>query len=72
VPIYLTVSDKAWGGVIDLIIEENGAITAVDHKVMEKPSVLMPEYEQQQEIYTEALHRLFPGRNISFEFWWLA
>jgi ATP-dependent helicase/nuclease subunit A len=71
-PIYLTVSDKPWGGVMDLIIEENGVITGVDHKVMEKPSVLMPEYEQQQQIYTEALHRLFPGRNVSFEFWWLA
>ena len=56
---------------IDLAIEEGGGIIGVDYKVMEKPSVLIPEYEQQQQIYTEALHRLFPGRNVFFEFWWL-
>lgn len=70
-PIYLTVYDKAWCGVIDLAIEENGTIIGVDYKVMEKPSVLPPEYEQQQRIYTEALRRLFPDRSVTFEFWWL-
>jgi ATP-dependent exoDNAse (exonuclease V) beta subunit len=71
-PVYLTAFDKAWGGVIDLVIEENGAIIGVDYKVMEKPPVLSVEHEQQQRIYSEALVRPFPGRTVHFEFWWLA
>ena len=50
-PIYLSAFDKAWGGVMDLVIEETGAITGVDYKVMEKPSVLSSEYEQQKQVF---------------------
>ena len=71
VPVYLKASGKAWGGVIDLVLEEPGIIIGVDYKVMEEPSALIPEYQQQQRIYTEALHRLFPNRRVVFEFWWL-
>jgi len=41
----------------------------VDYKVMKRPKRLPAEYEQQQRVYTEALRRVFPEREVSFEFW---
>ena len=71
-PIYLTISNDAWSGVIDLVFEEDDSVIGVDYKLMKKPSTLTLEYQQQQRVYTEALRRLFPERKVTFEFWWLA
>ena len=70
--MFLNWKGKAWSGVIDLVLSENGIVLGVDYKIMKKPKQLPAEYEQQQQVYTEALQRIFPGRKISFEFWWLA
>jgi ATP-dependent exoDNAse (exonuclease V) beta subunit len=72
VPVYLTQADRPWSGVVDLILEEeSGAVVGVDYKTMPAPAELPAEYARQQQIYTEALRRLLPGREIRFEFWWL-
>ncbi len=56
---------------IDLVLEEDETIIGVDYKLMTEPAALPAEYQQQQRIYTETLARLFPDRNVRFEFWWL-
>jgi ATP-dependent exoDNAse (exonuclease V) beta subunit len=58
--------------VMDLVFEESSVLVGADYKVMKKPASLSAEYQQQQRIYAEALHRLYPGHKIVFEFWWLA
>jgi ATP-dependent exoDNAse (exonuclease V) beta subunit len=58
--------------VIDLVLSEGGAVIGVDYKITKKPNQLPPEYEQQQSVYTAALRRVFPRRQVSFEFWWLS
>jgi len=68
-PVFLNWQGKAWSGVIDLVLSGDGLATGVDYKVMKKPKQLPAEYEQQQQVYTEALQRIFPGRRIGFEFW---
>jgi ATP-dependent exoDNAse (exonuclease V) beta subunit len=71
-PLLLRWQGKAWSGVMDLVLSESGTVQGVDYKVMQKPKQLPAEYEQQQRVYTEALRRIFPGRKVGFEFWWLA
>ena len=70
-PVYLTNNGKLWTGLIDLVLEEGGTVIAVDYKLMVRPDPLPATYLQQQRIYTEALQRLFPRREVRFEFWWL-
>jgi ATP-dependent exoDNAse (exonuclease V) beta subunit len=70
-PIFLSWEGRAWSGVIDLVLNERETVCGVDYKVMVRPKQLPPEYEQQQRVYLEALRRAFPGRKVSFEFWWL-
>ncbi len=71
IPIYLAADGASWAGVIDLVLEEDETIIGVDYKLMTEPAALPAEYQQQQRIYTETLARLFPDRNVRFEFWWL-
>lgn len=72
IPVYLTHEGKSWSGVLDLVLEEKGgAVVGVDYKTMARPAPLPDEYARQQRIYTEALRRVMPDRQISFEFWWL-
>ena len=70
-PMFLSWEGRAWSGVIDLVLSENSTVKGVDYKVMKRPKRLPAEYEQQQRVYTEALQRVFPEREVSFEFWWL-
>jgi len=70
-PVFLKWKGKAWSGVIDLVLSEGGTLTGVDYKTAQQPKQLPEEFAQQQRIYTEALRRIFPGRKVAFEFWWL-
>jgi ATP-dependent helicase/nuclease subunit A len=70
-PVYLVHGDEIWNGVIDLVLEEENIIRAVDYKAAVFKDPLPETYRQQEQIYTEALKRTFPGRKIGFEFWWL-
>ncbi|MEE8349281.1 MAG: PD-(D/E)XK nuclease family protein, partial [Acidobacteriota bacterium] len=70
-PFYLVHNHETWNGVIDLVLEEDGVIRAIDYKSTMARDPLPERYRQQQTIYTEALQRALPGRNIDFEFWWL-
>lgn len=70
-PIFLSWEGRAWSGVIDLVLSEGETVCGVDYKVMVRPKQLPAEYEQQRRVYLEALQRAFPGRKVSFEFWWL-
>ena len=70
-PVYLVHDDDAWNGVIDLVLEEEGIIRAVDYKAAAARDPLPEAYLQQERIYREALSRTFPEREIGFEFWWL-
>ena len=69
--MYLEHEGRYWVGVIDLVLAEDSVVTAVDYKVMAAPDPLPENYQQQQRIYTEALRRLLPKRQVGFEFWWL-
>lgn len=71
VPFFLRRSDRTWTGVIDLILQEDCRIYAIDYKTSEKPETLPSSYAVQREVYLEALERLFPGQEVVFEFWWL-
>ena len=71
VPVYLLDEGQAWNGVIDLVLEEEGIIRAVDYKTIAAKSSLPKSYAQQERIYSEALRRLFPHQSVAFEFWWL-
>jgi len=70
-PIYLAENGKVWNGVIDLVMEHEDSIQVIDYKATEAKDPLPASYIQQQRIYTEALKRTFPGRPVTFEFWWL-
>jgi ATP-dependent exoDNAse (exonuclease V) beta subunit len=70
-PVYLSHEGNAWSGVIDLVLEEGGVVRGIDYKLMMKPKALPDHYRRQQTLYTEALQRVFPGREVAFEFWWL-
>jgi ATP-dependent exoDNAse (exonuclease V) beta subunit len=70
-PVYLNIEGESWLGVIDLVLEEGGVVKAVDYKTTTVKAILPASYEQQRRIYSEALRRLFPGRQVEFEFWWL-
>ncbi|MCH7805265.1 MAG: PD-(D/E)XK nuclease family protein [Acidobacteria bacterium] len=71
VPVYLQEEDQAWHGIIDLVLEEEGIIRAIDYKTTVAKDPLPETYAQQQHIYHEALRRLFPDQDVAFEFWWL-
>jgi len=71
VPVYLQDEGQAWHGIIDLILEEEGLIRAIDYKTTVAKDPLPETYAQQQRIYNEALRRLFPDQDVAFEFWWL-
>jgi ATP-dependent exoDNAse (exonuclease V) beta subunit len=70
-PVLLTCDDKAWSGVMDLVVEEGGVVRGIDYKLKKKPARLPEDYARQQDLYTEALRRVFAGRTVAFEFWWL-
>jgi ATP-dependent helicase/nuclease subunit A len=70
-PVYLVHGDATWNGVIDLVLEEDDVIRAIDYKATVVKDPLPEGYRQQEQIYTEALRRAFPERKIGFEFWWL-
>ncbi len=71
VPVYLQDEGQAWHGIIDLVLEEEGIIRAIDYKTTAEEDPLPDAYAQQQRIYSEALRRLFPDQDVAFEFWWL-
>ena len=71
IPVYLLDEGQAWHGVIDLVLEEEGIIRAVDYKTTTAKASLPKAYAQQERIYSEALKRLFPQQSVAFEFWWL-
>ncbi len=71
IPVYLRMGKQAWHGVIDLILEEEEKIYAIDFKTGSFSSPLPEVYQQQEMVYGEASHRLFPNREVHFEFWWL-
>ncbi|MCZ6877512.1 MAG: UvrD-helicase domain-containing protein [Acidobacteria bacterium] len=71
VPVYLLDEGQAWNGVIDLVLEEEGIIRAVDYKTTTAKASLPKAYAQQERIYSEALRRLFPQQSVAFEFWWM-
>lgn len=71
IPIYLTIDDQPWHGVIDLIMEHRDVVYAVDFKTGILSEPLPTPYVQQEIVYGEALRRLFPDRESRFEFWWL-
>ncbi len=71
VPFYVYLNDRAWHGVIDLVLDEGSRICAVDYKTGAQPQQLPSSYKTQELVYVSALCRLFPNREIKFEFWWL-
>ena len=71
VPVYLKDKGQAWHGIIDLVLEEEGVIRAIDYKTTPEQDPLPETYAQQKRIYNEALRRLFPDQDVAFEFWWL-
>ena len=71
-PVFLSWEGRVWSGVIDLVLIEGGTVIGVDYKITKRPRQLPSEYERQQSVYTEALRRVFPQRQVSFEFWWLS
>ena len=52
-------------------VYDANAVTYDDYKAAVAKDPLPKAYRQQQQIYTEALRRTFPERQIGFEFWWL-
>ncbi len=70
-PFFLDFEGKGWNGVIDLVIEEDETVVGIDYKTTSEKPDLPESYEQQRRIYTEALRRLFVGRKVTFEFWWM-
>jgi ATP-dependent exoDNAse (exonuclease V) beta subunit len=72
IPVYLRADGEAWNGVMDLVLEENGRIVGVDYKTMRPPAELREEYATQQRLYTRALGEVSGGKEVAFEFWWLA
>lgn len=71
IPFFLKLEDRTWSGIIDLVVEEGRRIGAIDYKSGVRPDVLPSSYAVQENVYLEALCRLFPNREIRFEFWWL-
>jgi ATP-dependent helicase/nuclease subunit A len=73
VPVQLMFEGKAWTGVMDAVLEEGGKVVGVDYKITKDGSglSLKETYRQQERVYSEVLRRLFPGREVGFEFWWL-
>jgi ATP-dependent helicase/nuclease subunit A len=71
IPVYLRDDGQAWHGIIDLVLEEEGIIRAIDYKTTARQDPLPEAYTQQQRIYSEALRRLFPDQDTAFEFWWM-
>ncbi len=71
IPVYLQDEGQAWHGIIDLVLEEEEIIRAIDYKTTTQQDPLPEAYTQQQRIYSEALRRLFPDQDVAFEFWWL-
>lgn len=70
-PVYLVCDGEAWHGVLDLVLREGDAVVGVDFKVSPPEDPLPPRYACQEAVYAEALRRLYPGRSVYFEFWWL-
>lgn len=70
-PVLLEFEERLWHGVVDLVLEEEGVVRGVDYKTGGRQSELPAAYERQERLYREALTRLFPGRAVEFEFWWL-
>ncbi|HLV00896.1 MAG TPA: PD-(D/E)XK nuclease family protein, partial [Acidobacteriota bacterium] len=70
-PVFLIVDGRRWNGILDLVLEEEGRITAIDYKSSARLEPLPDSYQQQAMIYRRALEQLFPRRNVGFEFWWL-
>jgi ATP-dependent helicase/nuclease subunit A len=70
-PVFLTIDNQAWSGVIDLILQEDVTIYAIDFKTGIAVHQLQDTYAQQKRVYSEAVRRLFPSHEVKFEFWWL-
>jgi ATP-dependent exoDNAse (exonuclease V) beta subunit len=70
-PVFLTIGGQPWHGVIDLIIEEEDSLSAIDFKTGPLTDPLPETYLQQERVYGEAVRRLCPDRETHFEFWWL-
>lgn len=70
VPFFLDRDGASWTGVMDLVIEQEGRIISVDYKATPRREI-KKSYHTQRELYTEALGRVFPDREIGFEFFWL-
>jgi ATP-dependent exoDNAse (exonuclease V) beta subunit len=71
IPVFLTIGQQAWHGVIDLIMEDEGVIYAIDFKTGPLSHPFPDVYAQQEMVYGEAIRRLFPSQEVRFEFWWL-
>ncbi len=71
VPFYLVCDGQTWHGVVDLVLEEEESIRAVDYKTTPRKLPLPSNYVQQRHIYTQALKGIFQGRPVDFQFWWL-
>jgi len=70
-PFFMAEGENFWNGVIDLVLEEDGQVLGVDYKTSIEKEQLPESYAQQATVYTQALRQLFPGKPVSFEFWWL-
>jgi ATP-dependent helicase/nuclease subunit A len=71
VPFFLYFEERSWNGVIDLILEEDGIVRGVDFKLSAEANPLPASYARQKRVYSEAICRLFRGRTVDFDFWWL-
>ena len=71
VPVFLNIEGQPWHGVIDLIMAEDEAVCAVDFKTGTRREPLPETYLLQQRVYSVAAGRLFPDRQVTFEFWWM-
>ena len=71
VPVFLTIEGQPWHGVIDLIMAQEEAVCAIDFKTGTRREPLPETYLLQQRVYSVAASRLFPDRQVTFEFWWM-
>lgn len=71
VPFFSHSDGKPWHGVVDLVLDTGDRIIAVDYKTSSPLDPLPESYQLQRRVYTEVLRRVFPGRRVSFEFWWM-
>lgn len=71
VPVYVTVEEQSWHGIIDLILLEEDTILGIDFKTGSPLDPLPESYQRQRRIYSRALQQACPEQRVQFEFWWL-